>query len=106
MPSQIRKRPESEWITVTTYPITVTLINNEAIDVEVEWATSCEIRTFYYAGFLYKSLSDRVVVPACGYKTLQAQYCSGVAGVDQIIWKISYKGKELDSRSGTLNVIP
>jgi len=105
VPSQIKKRSGSEWITVTTYPVTAILVNDEAIDVELEWEVSCEIGTIYYAGFPYKSLNGTVAVPAGGSKILQAQYCSAVAGVDQINWRISYKGKEFDSRSDTLDVI-
>jgi hypothetical protein len=96
LPSEVKR---SAWPGLYTYPHTLTIVNNESISVKVEW----QVNSSATGNFA----SDEVLVPANGHKAITIRpWYENPPGVVKITYTISYKGTELDSRSGTVNVIP
>jgi len=88
----------------TTYYHTLTLVNNEPIDVTIDWKVSFMQGGEYYG---WTPTSGSVIVGRNGgVATIRKDYYYVVTGTEKVTYTISYKGTELESWSGTVNVIP
>lgn len=90
------------WLIKTTYYNTLTLVNNEPIDVTVDWKVS-----FMQGGGYGSPYSGSVLVGKNGgIATIREDYYYMITGTETVTYTISYRGTELDSRSGTVNAVP
>jgi hypothetical protein len=96
LPSNVKKRPASEFITVTYYDTTFRLVNNESVNITVHWQAHSSVAGDFAQG--------DVTVPKNGYFHVTEWYYYKTAGTLTITYTISYKGNKLDSWSGTMVV--
>ena len=102
LPSDAKKRGPLETIFVNTYPSTLSIQNNEAIDVEVYVSIKGQGRCLDIMGFT----GGAITIPGYGHRDITTKYYYETAGIRQITYTILYKGTELDIWSRTLNVVP
>jgi hypothetical protein len=97
-PSQV-KQSNSGWFYWKYYTNTVTLVNNEPVDIEVDWKAYSSAEGQFGAG--------TITVPARGSRSISRSYFyQNDIGPLQLTYRIYYKDRELDSWSGTINVVP
>jgi len=97
LPSDAKKRGDWE-IWSKTYYTTLRIVNNESVDITVDWQGHSSVTGNFDSG--------TVIVPKRSYKEIKRDYSYDTAGQLQITYKIFYEGTELDSWSGTMNVSP
>jgi hypothetical protein len=97
LPSGVRT---SSGIIVTTYPTTFRLVNSASVDVTVTWQVN-----FSANGNPYSNYSDSVTVPKNGYIDVTNRYYYPIAGTWNVTYTISFNGSQLDTWSGTMNVL-
>lgn len=102
LPSSVKKRSASEVVFVNTYPTTITLQNNEGIDIPVDVTIEGQGQCLDLISFT----GGKVTVPKYGHKEITAKYYYETAGARVITYTIYYRGMKIDSWSGTLNVLP
>lgn len=95
IPSQVKK--SSAWFPLV-YEHTLTIVNNESIDITVDWNVHSSETGDFGGG--------SITIPANSNKSIAERYFYETAGSIEITYTISYRGDELDSWSGTVNVIP
>lgn len=98
MPSQV-KQSNSGWFYWEWYTNTLTLVNNEPIDVKVDWKAYSSAKGEFDHG--------TAIVPADGKCDISRCYFyENDVGPLELTYTVSHNGRELDSWSGTMNVIP
>lgn len=98
LPSDAKKRGEYETWIIKTYYTTLKLVNNESVDITVDWQGHSLASGVFDSG--------SVTVPKRSSVNIKRDYYYETVGAVQITYKIFYRGTELDSWSGTLNVSP
>ena len=98
LPSDANKRGEYETWVINTYYTTLRIVNNESVDITVQWQAHSSVIGNFDSG--------TVVVPRRSYKEIRRDYYYDTAGQVQITYKIFYEGTELDSWSGSMIVLP
>ena len=86
---------------ISTYPTTLRLVNNESVDVLVTWQVHFSVN-----GNSYSNYSDSVTVPKNGYIDVTKNYYYTVAGMWNVTYTIFFNSSQLDTWSGTMNVLP
>ncbi len=82
----------------TVYSTTLKLANNESIDVTVNWQANSSVTGNFDSG--------TVTVPKNGYIDIPKSYAYTKAGPVTITYTIYYRGTQLDTKSGTMDVAP
>jgi uncharacterized repeat protein (TIGR02543 family) len=85
------------WI-YTLYPTTFTLVNNESVNVTVTWQAFSSVTGNFDSG--------SVTVPANGSISVTKSYYYTVGGAVNLTYTIYYNGAQINSWSGTMNVLP
>ena len=98
LPSDAKKRGQHEIWVIKTYYTTLRIVNNESVDITVDWQGYSSVTGNFDSG--------NVVVPRRSYKEIKRDYSYDTAGQVQITYRIFYKGIELDSWSGSMIVLP
>ncbi len=98
LPSDAKKRGEYEIWVIKTYYTTLRIVNNESVDITVDWQAHSSVTGDFDSGI--------VVVPRGSYKEIKRDYSYDTTGQVQITYKIFYEGTELDSWSGSMYVAP
>jgi len=94
IPVQARQSP---WGFIQ-YDHTLTIVNNESIDITVDWnAHASDTGDFSDGSKTIPANSSKSITKRCFYEN---------AGSIEITYTIFYRGSELDSWSGTVNVVP
>ncbi len=88
----------SSGFIVTLYDTTFRLVNNESVDVTVNWQANSSVTGDYDKG--------TVTVPKNGYVDIRKSYTYTKAGPVTITYTVYYSGVQLDVKSGTMNVAP
>ena len=88
----------SSGIVVTTYPTTFRLVNSESFDITVNWQAHSSVTGNFGNG--------SVTVPKNGYVDVTNNYYYTVAGVVNLTYTIYYNSNQIDTWSGTMNVLP
>ncbi len=88
----------SSGLFVTNYNTVFRLVNNESVDVTVNWQANSSITGNYDSG--------QVTVPGNGYKDITKGYYYTATGMVKITYTISYNGNQLDTWTGTQNIAP
>jgi hypothetical protein len=102
LPSNVKKRSPSEIAFVITYPTTIRLQNNEAVDVTVDVSIEGQGRCLDVVAFT----GGTVTIPKYGHKDITTSYCYETAGARQVKYTVSYGGNVVASWTGTLTVNP
>jgi hypothetical protein len=98
MPSQV-EQSNSGWFYWRYYVNTLTLVNNEPIDIEVDWKASSSVKGEFDQG--------STIVPAKGKCDVSRSYFyENDVGPLKLTYTIYYEGRETDSWTGTMNVVP
>ena len=98
IPSDVRRAPDLVFIPAEyNLPHTLTIANNELMDVWIDWQAYSFVTGDFGGG--------NILVPAGGQKTITDNYFYKTAGTVEISYTISYKGIDLDSWSGTMVVL-
>lgn len=95
LPSEVKR---SSFPFLYWYTHTLTLVNNESIDVWVDWQANSSVTGDFAGG--------NVRVPANDCIIITEDYFYESVGITEVTYTISHNGRELDSWSGTVNVIP
>ena len=82
----------------TTYSTTFRLVNNDPIDVTVNWQANSSVTGNFDGG--------SVTVPKNSYVDVTKSYYYTVAGVVNLTYTIYYNGSQINTWSGTMNVLP
>jgi len=98
LPTNTKQRSKYETLIIKTYYTTFMLVNNESVDITVDWQGHSSIRGVFDSG--------SITVPKRSSISVKRDYYYDTAGVEEITYKIFYRSAELDSWSGTLNVAP
>jgi len=88
----------SGWPIRTTYSTTLRVENNEWIDITVQWQAHSSVTGDFDSG--------SVNVPKRSYIEIMKDYYYNTAGPVLITYRVFYDGTELDSWSGSMNVLP
>ena len=97
MPSEV-VQSNSGWFYYSWYTNTLTLVNHESCPLTVQWSAVTS------AG---KEFGSTVTVPAKGkIDCSESYYYENKIGPLEWVYTIRHNGEELDSWSGTMNVIP
>jgi len=97
MPSEV-VQSNSGWFYYRWYTNTLTLVNHESCPLTVQWSAVTS------AG---KEFDGTVTVPAKGkFDRSERYYYENKIGPLEWVYTIRHNGEELDSWSGTMNVIP
>lgn len=95
IPNQVEK--SSAWFPLY-YKHTLTIVNNEPIDIKINWHAHSTDTGDFDEG------SENI--PAGSRKSIIRSYFYETAGQIKLTYTISYKDSVIDSWSGTINVIP
>jgi len=99
MPSEV-KQSNPGWYYFSWYSNNLTVVNNEDIPLVVDWDAYSSAKGAIFA-------SGTVTIPANGHKSVPGSYYYDTPiGPLTETYTIYYRGKKLDSWSGTLNVVP
>jgi hypothetical protein len=82
----------------TSYDHKFRIVNNETMNISINWDAYSSIKGNF--------ASESVLVPSRGYYDVKKQYWYDKVGSVEITFSIYYKGNKLDSKSGTVKVIP
>lgn len=80
------------------YNNTLKLDNDESFDIELDWQGHSSVSGVFDSG--------SVTVPKRNSISIKKGYYYETAGIAEITYTITYKGTQLDSWSGTLNIAP
>jgi len=94
IPAQAKQSP---WGFIQ-YGHTLTIVNNESIDIQVDWNAHSSQTGDFDGG--------SKTIPANSSKSITKRYFYETAGQIELTYTISYKDSVIDSWSGTVNVIP
>lgn len=95
LPSNVRV---SSGLFVTLYYTTLRLVNNESVDIVVNWQANSSVTGNFDNG--------TVTVEKYNYVDVTKGYYYTAPGPVKITYTIYYNGTQLDTNSGTLNVVP
>jgi len=95
IPNQVEK--SSAWFPLY-YKHTLTIVNNEPIDIKIDWHAHSTDTGDFDEG------SENI--PAGSRKSITRSYFYETAGQINLTYTLSYKDSVIDSWSGTVNVIP
>ncbi len=98
LPTNARIRLPSEVYVVTLYNTSFRLVNNESVDVTVNWQANSSITGNFDSG--------SVTVPKNGYLDITKGYYYTAIGTEKITYTIYYSGTQIDSWSGTYTIAP
>lgn len=80
------------------YDHTLTIVNNESVEIKIDW----NVHSSNTGDFD----SDSKTIPANSSKSITKRYFYETIGSIEITYTIFYRGNELDSWSGAVNVVP